>query len=385
MSSKKWESTQLKELASFSQGIQVPINNQKSIYYDKAVRFIRIVDFSKGNTDDIRYIDNPGEKYIVGEDDLVMIRYGSQTAGKIAKGFKGAIANNTFKIIPNEKFLDKLFLYYYLSQPIVYQYFQASQASSTMPAITFDMVGKLEINYPNLSIQKKIASILSTIDDKIELNRQTNQTLEGIAQTLFQEMCMPKGDELPEGWRVGKLGEVCKNVRKTANPKDFETSVPYVGLEHIPRKSLGLNGYGVSSDVTSQKSIFKEYDILFGKLRPYFHKVCIAPTKGICSTDILVIEPLKKEWFSFCINHLYSDELIKYVSSVADGTRMPRVDWMSISNYEISIPPNETIERLNEICLPFDKNILSNNKENQTLIALRDSLLPKLMKGEIEI
>lgn len=368
-----------------------PFKGEK--YSSSGTRVLRGENVTIGNLrwDTIKCWNEPFkeiEKYTLEEGDIVIGMDGSRVGKNRAQIRKEELplilAQRVARLRARINFSQD-FLAYVIKSNLFEQYVEAIKTGTTIPHISPQQIKEFEFYAPNKETQHLIATILSSLDDKIELNRQTNQTLEAIAQTLFQEMCIHKGEELPEGWRVGKLGEVCKNIRKTANPKDFETDIPYVGLEHIPRKSLCLNDYGISSDVSSQKSIFNEYDILFGKLRPYFHKVCIAPIKGICSTDILVIEPLIKEWFSFCVNHLYSDELIKYVSSIADGTRMPRVDWKSMSDYEILIPPKESMKKLNEICLPFYKNMLSNNKENQTLIALRDSLLPKLMKGEIEI
>jgi type I restriction enzyme S subunit len=190
-------------------------------------------------------------------------------------------------------------------------------------------------------------------------------------------------EPIPVGWRVVKLGDVCRNIRNTTHPKDIEPNIPYVGLEHIPRKSMSLSSWGASEDISSQKSHFNKFNILFGKLRPYFHKVCIAPVYGICSTDVLVIEPLKKEYFSFCLNHLFSNELIAYVSGIADGTRMPRVDWKSISAYEISIPLDGLMQKFANLTTPIYEEMIQNNEESAALTTIRDALLPKLMSGEI--
>jgi len=190
---------------------------------------------------------------------------------------------------------------------------------------------------------------------------------------------------IPRGWRVGKLGDVCRNIRKAIHPKDVTPGTVYVGLEHIPRKSLGLSSWGSSEEVDSQKTYFKKYSILFGRLRPYFHKVCIAPSDGICSTDILVIEPINGNFFSFSLNYLFGDELITFVSAIADGTRMPRVGWESISNYKIVLPPEHLVAQFNKITSPFYDEIIDNNQQSATLAQVRDSLLPKLMSGEIEV
>jgi type I restriction enzyme, S subunit len=99
----------------------------------------------------------------------------------------------------------------------------------------------------------------------------------------------------------------------------------------------------------------------------------------------LVIQPLEEEFYSFVVNQLYDDKLISYVSAIADGTRMPRVDWKSISDYPIVIPEKSLVKKFNETVVEFYEQILLTIEENRTLIQLRDSLLPKLMKGEINM
>jgi type I restriction enzyme S subunit len=239
---------------------------------------------------------------------------------------------------------------------------------------------------------------LSSLDDKIELNRQTNQTLEAIAQAIFKEWFVDfnfpgstgelEESELgmiPKGWKVGKLGVVCKNIRKAVQPRDLSSQIPYLGLEHIQRKSLSIPDWGSSKEVDSQKFAFEKEDILFGKLRPYFHKVGLAPVDGICSTDILVIKPVEKHLWAFSLSHLFSDNHIAFVSTIADGTRMPRVDWKSIAQYSIIIPTNDLLAKFNDIVEPFFERLMEIIFENHTLTYLRDGLLPKLMKGEITL
>ncbi|TAK43981.1 MAG: restriction endonuclease subunit S, partial [Saprospiraceae bacterium] len=137
--------------------------------------------------------------------------------------------------------------------------------------------------------------------------------------------------------------------------------------------------------VISHKSKFSKNDILFGKLRPYFHKVGIAAVDGVCSTDILVIQPKSPEWFGFCLCHFSSGELISFASSVADGTRMPRTSWKDISNFEVAIPPKEIAGKFSKVIQPMLEQIHANIYQTRTLTHLRDSLLPKLMRGEIEV
>lgn len=133
----------LSDIASFSQGKQVEIDDQYLTQDNNHVRFIRIIDYTN-SSEPPRYIYNYGSNYYVEKDDLVVIRYGSQTAGRIVRGLSGIIANNMFKI-NFHKPVNKSFLYYFLSRDEIYHQLRKSQSSSTMPAITFSVMNDIEI------------------------------------------------------------------------------------------------------------------------------------------------------------------------------------------------------------------------------------------------
>lgn len=138
----------LGDVANFIQGIQVEPSKQTITKKDGFVRFIRIVDFTKEN-EPMRYILDPGERYSIDKADVAMIRYGSQTAGRVVTGLDGAIANNLFKINYDKSALDGRFLYYLLSRKEIYKNLNIGQSSSTMPAITFSQISKLNIPLPD--------------------------------------------------------------------------------------------------------------------------------------------------------------------------------------------------------------------------------------------
>jgi type I restriction enzyme S subunit len=161
--------------------------------------------------------------------------------------------------------------------------------------------------------QRKIASILSAYDDLIENNTRRIAILEEMSQRLYKEWFVNfkfPGHEtakfvdsplgmIPEGWRVKELGSICKEIRRTINPSLIDHDTPYIGLEHLPRKSITLNNWGTAKDVQSSKLLFKKGEILFGKIRPYFHKVGVAPFDGVCSTDAIVIVATKTQLSHF--------------------------------------------------------------------------------------
>ena len=136
-------SLKLVDIATFSQGKQIDISEQYNEPQEGLIRFLRIIDYTNFN-EPYRYVKNYGESFLVEPKDIVVIRYGSQTAGKVVRGFQGLIANNMFKINLKKPF-NKDFLYYYLSRNEIFNYLRNGQSSSTMPAITFANMNNIEI------------------------------------------------------------------------------------------------------------------------------------------------------------------------------------------------------------------------------------------------
>jgi type I restriction enzyme S subunit len=255
--------------------------------------------------------------------------------------------------------------------------FDGTSGRQRVPRQSFD---DLILNLPPLPEQTAIASILSSLDDKIDLLHRQNTTLEKMAESLFRQWFV---EEAKEEWE--ELSEFADNIKVNANVKDLLKHKNYIGLEHIPRKSISLINWGNPDGLGSNKSVFQENDILFGKLRSYFHKVIFAPVSGICSTDILVFRPKNKAWFSFCLFWFSSEEVVNYSDLGSGGTRMPRTSWEIIKSYKIPKPSIEKIENFSEKVEPMINKIKSNQTQIRTLTAMRDNLLPKLMSGEVRV
>ena len=110
-----------------------------------------------------------------------------------------------------------------------------------------------------------------------------------------------------------------------------------------------------------------------------------APWSGVCSTDILVIRAKKHEWFPFCLFWFFNEDLVEYSDLGSGGTRMPRTSWEIISGYMVPRPDPSKIEKFNVIARAHIEKVKSNLSQIRTLVALRDTLLPKLMSGEVRI
>jgi len=276
--------------------------------------------------------------------------------------------------------------------------------------------------FPSLAEQNAIGGLLRALDDKIELNRRMNETLEAMARAIFKDWFVDFGptrakaarrghptqpkydrppylapdlwdlfpdalddDGKPVGWTQGNLADVADSPRRSIAPADVSEDTPYIGLEHMPRRSIALTEWEGAGKVTSNKSEFKRGEFLFGKLRPYFHKVGFAPLDGICSTDIVVVTPRAPHWAAFTLACLSSDEFVDYTDQTSTGTKMPRTSWKIMGQYKLYLPPEPAAQAFENTVRPLIDRIVANIHESRTLAQIRDLLLPKLMSGEIRL
>ncbi len=331
-------------------------------------------------------------EYVLKVDDILISTVGSwitnpeSVVGKVVKVPKIAenslLNQNAVRLRCNDDALQN-YLYFRLKvQNFSSFLISRAQGSANQASITLKDIFSYKFILPPLQEQKAIASILSSFDEKIELLKEQNKTLEKMAQVLFKEWFVDGADE---SWEVGTLEYFATNPRNSISVKSMNTEMIYIGLEHISRKNIALTSFGNASSVKSNKYKFIENDILFGKLRPYFHKVCFSSFQGICSTDILVLRAKKSYYFSYCLFAFFQEDVINYVTKSSEGTRMPRTSWKILSEYPIKIPTDAKIQEFHKFAMPLIEKIELNIVEIQTLQKTRDTLLPKLMSGELRV
>ena len=181
------------------------------------------------------------------------------------------------------------------------------------------------------------------------------------------------------------LADIAASPRRAVSPADVPADMPYIGLQHMPRRSIALTEWEDAGSVTSNKSIFKKGEFLFGKLRPYFHKVGFAPVDGICSTDIVVVIPRCSDWAAFTLACLFADEFIDYTDQTSTGTRMPRTSWKTMGKYKICLPSEQVASAFQSLMQPLFERVSNNIHEARTLAQTRDLLLPKLISGDLSL
>jgi type I restriction enzyme S subunit len=190
---------------------------------------------------------------------------------------------------------------------------------------------------------------------------------------------------MPKGWEVRCLGDVAENPRWGVRSDQIAPNTPYIALEHMPRRCIALSEWGTAEGLESGKFQFRIGDMLFGKLRPYFHKVGVAPVGGVCSTDILVVVPCAPEWFGFVLGHISSDAFVEHTNAGSTGTKMPRTSWGDMARFPLVIPPKPVAETFTRHMRPAIDGIIARVHESRTLAAMRDALLPKLLSGDVRI
>jgi len=164
-----WVEKPLGEICGFSQGVQVDVKLQSDIRKDQSqVRFLRIIDFTQGN-DPERFIDNPGEKFLVCQSDISLVRYGAST-GFVCRGLEGAIANNLFRVIPKDGHVSKDFLYWFLKSPAFQDEIKEIMNGAAMPAISFGVINEICIAF--LPQRDQLAIV-----NKLELFAEETQRL----------------------------------------------------------------------------------------------------------------------------------------------------------------------------------------------------------------
>jgi type I restriction enzyme S subunit len=306
------------------------------------------------------------------------------------------VSQSQMKLTVDDTKADQFFLYYYFSSREVIDRITNFTSSSGVPHINLTVLRNFEIPVPPLEIQKSIASILSAYDDLIENNRRRIQLLEQAARLLYREWFVRLRfpghehvrvmDGVPEGWERKILGDLCREVRELVKPDAVEFDTPYIGLENIPRRSISLNEWGRADQVTSSKHIFREGDILFGKIRPYFHKVGVTFIDGITSSDAIVIRPRDPTLHSLILMTVSSDPFVAVTAqTMREGSKMPRADWKQMQAYPIILPPYDILSSFESIIRSIVDQLKTLVFTNRKLSGARDLLLPRLMNGEIEI
>jgi type I restriction enzyme S subunit len=380
---------------------------------------IKIAEIKGGLSDQTKYTEQVFDESVHVRFGDLLFSWSGQPETSIDvfwwRGPDGWLNQHSFRVTPVAG-LDPTFFFYllrYLKPNFVG--IARNKQTTGLGHVTKRDLEDIEASFPPLPEQRAIAHVLGTLDDKIDLNRRMNETLEAMARAIFtswfvdfdpvrakaegRDSGLPKKiadlfpdsfedselGEIPKGWGVGSLGEVAANPRRGVQPDAIDPTTPYIALEHMPRRCIALSEWSVGDGLESNKFEFKRGEILFGKLRPYFHKVGVAPVDGVCSTDIVVVAPKSSEWFGFVIGHVSSEAFVDFTNAGSTGTKMPRTSWADMARYTVALPPKPIADAFTAHVQAAVDRMIAGIHESRTLAALRDTLLPKLISGDLRV
>lgn len=311
----------------------------------------------------------------------------------------------------NEQKIDPYYLYYVLSQDCYTQYLSkiANSAVSAYPSITVSDLSNLKLTiFEDLSYQKKLGQLLKDIDKKIQNNKKQIETLENLAKTIydywFVQFDFPNEEgkpykssggkmvwneelkmEIPFAWKTGKLKDLFTKKTDQISSHD-KGNLSYVPMDRIPirRMSFGI-GFD-NKDANTSLILFDKYDVIVGAMRCYFHRVSVAPSKGITRTTSFVLRVKKDNFLSYAYETVNCDSAIDYAARMSIGTQQPYAVWEnSFENYPFAMPTHDLLSKYEIKVRKIIDTVINLEKENSYLSALRKTILPLLMNGQVSL
>lgn len=299
-----------------------------------------------------------------------------------------AIAQRLLTLRGKKGILDNDYLLYFLQSPNGQYLLKSRESGTTVTGIKQAEFRKIQLEIPEFAIQKKISSVLCILDDKIKLNNQINNNLEQQARALYKSWFIdfePFGGVMPIDWRTGQLKDILK-LKRNSIKAGQNTELPYLPIDVIPMKTFAISEFKLNEEAKSSLVTFSKNDIIIGAMRVYFHRVVLAPCDGITRTTCFTLVPHNPEYLSYCLLCCDLDSSIEYAQTTSKGSTMPYAIWDGgLGDMEISIPSLKVAKEFNDVILPMLEKIQSSYYENTYLKELRDSLLSKLMSGDIDV
>jgi len=371
-----WEKVQLKKVAKIGAGQSAPKDSDFSS--NDGLPFIRA-----GHLEKLIECDSISELPTVNVANAQKNRLKAIKKGSIlfAKSGMSAMMNRVYlvdqdtyyvshlaSVTPDNLILDSKFCFYFL------KYFKTSKLikDSAYPSIGLPDIENLLIPLPPLATQKLIAEILDAADALKRKDQQLLKKYDELAQAIFIDMF---GDPVKneKGWEVKKLKEILEVDAKSVNPTTLK-EYNYIGLEHI-EKETGKILVIEKGKVVSNKFIFSDVHILYGKLRPYLNKVATPSFNGICSTDIFPLKPRNSLMKDFIVAILRSKDFVNHSDTNAVGANLPRANKEIILSYETIVPDIDTVQKFSSFTSSLknqqykvDDNLLKSELLFQTLI-----------------
>jgi type I restriction enzyme S subunit len=383
----------------------------------KYVNYLDTSNITKGVIDEIKYLDLDTTKLPsrarrkVSPNDIVYstVRPNQEHYGIIENPASNMLVSTGFVTLTARENVEPYYLYYFMSQSHITKYLHAiaEQRVSTYPALNVSDIGNLMVAVPSLPIQRAIAETLSCLDAKIELNNKISENLEAQAQAIFKswfvdfepfqdgEFVESELGLIPEGWSVGKVGEYADLKSGFAFKSAWwvEEGVPVVRIGDIATNELRLEGAArIGRDNVPQDETYhlRAGDFLIAMTGATIAKTALVPAIGellLLNQRVGKFIPLSKNGFPlpFLFCFIRDPATVDKIINLGSGSAQPNVSPSAIKSIPLILPPDKVLDDFNAICEPIFLKMLKVPIENKILSTVRNTLLPKLMSGEIEV
>ena len=402
--SMEWKEVRLGDVCEIKGGKRLP-KGINLITQKNSHPYIRVRDLGKSKTLELNssyeYVDEITQKqiqrYITLKGDILISIVG--TIGLIAivgGSLNGAnLTENCVKLVKLDN-IDSEYLYYYLKSPLGQQNISRGTVGAVQAKLPIKNIQEFNINCPVLiSDQRRIASILSSLDRKIELNNKINADLEEMAQAIFKNWFVDfepfKGGKfvdselgmIPEGWKVGSPYEYVKVVYgapyKSAKFNDHGEGLPLIRIRDLK----DCNPQFYTPEILPQTEYVNKGDIVAGMDAEFVPHIWKGNT-GLLNQRVCKLMPQQTSISNLFVLYLMKPEL-EFVQSYKTGTTVSHLGKADIDKFVVVLPPLEVVEECSKILDSILQRIKNLSAESSRLSLLRDTLLPRLMSGELEV
>lgn len=375
---------------------------------DKGIPVLKIGNIQRKNvtkTVDTYYngeIVGKLEKYILQQNDFLIAMTGAGSVGRVGKMHDNNttyLVNQRVAIVRPTK-ADANFLYYWFSMPFVEKYLYSLGIGAGQPNISAKDILKLKIKIPNRNIQTKIADILSTYDNLIEINNKRIKLLEKIAENLYKEWFIrfrfPEYENaefengIPKGWTIKRMQEFCYVTDGTHNsPKSVDIGIPLITGKCISNGFIDFNiSYNISSsehESIKKRSGLKSGDIIFSNIGTVGNCCIIDYDREFSVKNVIIFKPKTMVETSYLYYWLTSSIMQEIFSTQTNGASQQFVGLNFMRRYKLFVPSNDVLENFAKKIVPIINQKKLLHKINLKLIEQRDLLLPRLMSGKFEV
>ena len=400
---KEWKIYKLSEIADIQTG---PFGSQlhNNDYVDNGTPIVTVEHlgnrkFSTRNLPCVSDADKARlSKYILNEGDIVFSRVGSvDRCSYVSSDEDGWMFSGRCLRVRCNNMCNPLFLYYYFCKETIKQYIRSIAVGATMPSINTKLLSDLPITLPSIDVQDKAVQILSRLDDKIELNRQINDNLEQQAQALYKSWFVDfepfkDGDFveselglIPEGWKVVELGEVTKQItEKVKNRTDVKVLSPVTTGELVLSEEYFTKQ--VFSESIAKYIVVKPLQFAYNPARVNIGSLGMNTFEfDGCVSPVYVVFECERDYQYFFDYFRKTEAFKEEVLARAIGGVRQSLSYKDFSLIKLIYPPRTIVEKFNRLYSNILVSINHNKVEANNLTDMRDTLLPKLMSGELKI